>query len=77
MGAKTMGYKVRLQKINRSANYTYCVTVPLVLVEAAGLAKGEEMEWTVEDKNTFVLTRRSPVPVKRRQTTSAQTATRN
>ena len=39
-----MGYKVRLQKINRSANYTYCVTVPVVLVETAGLAKGEEMD---------------------------------
>ena len=68
-----MGYKVRLQKINRSTNYTYCVTVPLVLVEAAGLKKGEEMEWTVEDKNTFVLARCSPVPVKSRGASSAET----
>jgi len=69
-----MGYKVRLQKINRSSNYTYCVTVPVVLVETAGLAKGEELEWTLEDKNTFVLTRRSPVPIKRRQSVSKGTA---
>ena len=71
-----MGYKVRLQKINRSANYTYCVTVPVVLVEAAGLAKGEALEWTVEDKNTFVLTRRAPVPVNRRGITPERTAIR-
>ena len=62
-----LGYKVKLQKINRSANYTYCITLPVVLVEMAGLKKGEEMEWTVEDKNTFVLTRRSPVPIKHRK----------
>ena len=68
-----MGYKVRLQKINRTTNYTYCVTVPLVLVEAAGLVKGEQMEWTVEDKNTFVLARCSPVPLKRPGSRPAET----
>jgi len=63
-----MGYKVKLQKINRSANYTYCVTVPLVLAEAMGLVKGDELEWAIEDKNTLVLTRQRPVPPRPRRT---------
>lgn len=68
-----MGYKVKLQKINRSANYTYCVTVPLVLAEAMGLSKGEELEWAIEDKNTLILTRQRPVPLRRRKTGSKST----
>ena len=54
-----MGYKVKLQKIERPTNKTFCVTVPLVMVEAMELKKGEEFEWFIEDKNTMVLKRRN------------------
>ena len=53
-----MGYKVKLQKIERPTNRTFSVTVPVVMVEAMGLKKGEEFEWFVEDKNTMVLRRK-------------------
>jgi hypothetical protein len=54
-----MGYKVKLQKIERPTNKTFCVTVPVVMVEAMELKKGEEFEWFIEDKNTMVLKRRN------------------
>ena len=37
-----MGYKVKLQKVNRPTNNTFFVTVPVVLVETMELMKGEE-----------------------------------
>ncbi|MCX6872471.1 MAG: hypothetical protein NTW21_01485 [Verrucomicrobia bacterium] len=33
---------------------------PAALAEAAQIEKGEEMEWPVEDRNTFVLRRVKP-----------------
>ena len=56
-----MGYKVKLQKIDRPTNRTFSVTLPVVMVEALELKKGETFEWFVEDKNTMVLKRRKPL----------------
>ena len=53
-----MGYKVKLQKVSRPTNNTFFVTVPIVFVEALEMEKGEEFEWTIEDKNTLVLRRK-------------------
>ena len=53
-----MGYKVKLQKIERPTNKTFCVTVPVVMVEAMDLKKGDELEWFIEDKNTMILRRK-------------------
>lgn len=63
-----MGYSVRLQKISRPTNRSFYVTLPVVLVEALQLEKGEEWQWTVDDLNTLVLHRARPKrsPRKRR-----------
>jgi antitoxin component of MazEF toxin-antitoxin module len=55
-----MAYTVKLQKINRPTNRSFYVTIPVVLVEAMELQKGEEWQWTVDDLNTLVLQRVSP-----------------
>jgi antitoxin component of MazEF toxin-antitoxin module len=55
-----MGYTVRLQKINRPTNRSFYVTIPVVLVETLALQKGEEWQWTVDDRNTLVLQRVRP-----------------
>jgi hypothetical protein len=36
------------------------VNFPAALAEAARIEKGKEMEWLVEDRNTFVLRRVRP-----------------
>jgi len=52
-----MGYKVKVQKVERPTNKSFYVNLPAALAESAGIEKGEEMEWLVEDRNCFVLKR--------------------
>ena len=53
-----MGYLIKVQKVERPTNRSYYLNFPVVLAQAMDLAKGEEWEWSVEDKNTLVLTRK-------------------
>jgi len=52
-----MGYKVKIQKVDRRNTKSFYVNFPVAVAESAQLEKGEEMEWFIEDKNTFVLKR--------------------
>ena len=52
-----MGYKVKIQKVERGATKSFYVNFPAAVAEACALEKGEEMEWLIEDRNTFVLKR--------------------
>jgi antitoxin component of MazEF toxin-antitoxin module len=52
-----MGYLIKVQKVERPTNRSYYVNLPVVLAEAIDLQKGDEWEWSVEDKNTLVLSR--------------------
>jgi bifunctional DNA-binding transcriptional regulator/antitoxin component of YhaV-PrlF toxin-antitoxin module len=55
-----MGYPLKIQKVERPTNKSYYVNFPVALAEALGVVKGEDFEWTVEDKNTVILTRTKP-----------------
>jgi len=55
-----MGHKIKIQRVERGATKSFYVNFPAALAEAARIAKGEEMEWLLEDKNTFVLRRVKP-----------------
>lgn len=52
-----MGYKVKIQRVDRGKTKSFYVNFPAAVAEAAELEKGESMEWVIEDKNTFVLKR--------------------
>ena len=52
-----MGYRIKVQKVERPTNRSYYVNLPVVLAEAMNVKKGDELEWSLEDKNTLVLTR--------------------
>lgn len=54
-----MGYLIKLQKVERPTNRSYYVNLPVVLAEAMDLAKGEELEWIMENKNVLVLVRKN------------------
>lgn len=54
-----MGYKVKIQKVNRGRTKSFYVNFPAAVAEAVQIKKGEEMEWIIEDKNTFVLKRKT------------------
>ncbi len=55
-----MGYKIRVQKVERPTNKSFYVNLPAAIAEATQIEKGEEMEWFVEDRNTFILRRVKP-----------------
>ena len=52
-----MGYKVKIQKVDRGTTVSFYVNFPAAVAEACVLEKGEEMEWLIEDRNNFVLKR--------------------
>ena len=52
-----MGYRIKVQKVERPTNRSYYVNLPVVLAEAISLQKGEQWEWTMEDQNTLILSR--------------------
>lgn len=52
-----MGYKVKIQKVDRGRTKSYYINFPAAVAETAELEKGEEMEWILENKDTFILKR--------------------
>ncbi len=52
-----MGYKVKIQKVERGKTKSFYVNFPAAIAESVQLEKGEEMEWYVDDRDTFILKR--------------------
>ena len=55
-----MGYLVKIQKVERPTNRSFYINLPVVMAEALSIEKGEEFQWSIEDKNTLVLARLRP-----------------
>jgi antitoxin component of MazEF toxin-antitoxin module len=58
--ALVMGYIIKVQKVERPTNRSFYLNLPAVLAEALDIQKGEELQWSVEDKNTLILSRLRP-----------------
>lgn len=52
-----MGYKVKIQRVERGKTSSFYINFPAAVAESCDLEKAEEMEWEIEDRNTFVLKR--------------------
>lgn len=52
-----MGLKVKIQRVERRNTKSFYVNFPAAVAEAAQIEKGEEMEWFIEDRDTYVLKR--------------------
>lgn len=52
-----MGHKVKIQRVERGTTKSFYINFPASIAEAGQIEKGEEMEWFIEDRNTFVLRR--------------------
>ncbi len=55
-----MGYKVRMQRVDRPTNRSFYLNFPAPIADAVEMQKGEELEWLVEDRNTFIVKRLKP-----------------
>lgn len=52
-----MGYKVKIQRVERGKTKSFYLNFPAAIAEAGQIEKGEEMEWLIEDRDTYVLRR--------------------
>lgn len=52
-----MGYKIKIQRVDRGNTKSFYVNFPAAVAEAGEIKKGEEMEWLIQDKDTYVLKR--------------------
>lgn len=55
-----MGYRTKIQKVERPTNQSFYVNLPSAVAQALNIEKGEEFDWLIEDKNTLVLSRVKP-----------------
>ena len=52
-----MGHKVKIQRVERGKTKSFYVNFPAAVAEAAQIKKSEEMEWLIEDRDTYILKR--------------------
>jgi hypothetical protein len=52
-----MGYQVKIQRVDRGNTKSFYVNFPAAVAEAGEILKGEEMEWIIQDKDTYILKR--------------------
>lgn len=52
-----MGYKVKIQRVERGSTKSFYVNFPAAVAEAGEIEKGEEMQWFIQDRDTYVLKR--------------------
>ena len=60
-----MGYPTKVQLIKRKTSQQWYVNFPAVLAQAMEFAKGEVVEWVVEDRTTLTLRRTETRKAKR------------
>jgi bifunctional DNA-binding transcriptional regulator/antitoxin component of YhaV-PrlF toxin-antitoxin module len=65
-----MGYPTKVQLICRKESQQWYVNLPKPVADAMNFAKGEVVEWTIEDRQHLILKRRlvppSRLPAKRK-----------
>lgn len=52
-----MGYKTRVQRIDRAKSQQWYVNLPSALAHALQFSKGEVVEWEIETKDKLILKR--------------------
>jgi bifunctional DNA-binding transcriptional regulator/antitoxin component of YhaV-PrlF toxin-antitoxin module len=62
-----MGYPTKVQCIKRRASEQWYVNFPASLAQAMEFARGEVVEWIVEDKGQLVMRRREVPPSARKK----------
>ncbi len=61
--------KIKIQRVERGNTKSFYVNFPAAVAEAGNIEKGEEMEWYIHDRDTYVLRRttKSKSPITRKQ----------
>jgi len=54
-----MGYKTKIQRIDRPKSQQWYITLPSALAQALSFKKGETVEWEIDSKGALKLLRGS------------------
>lgn len=57
-----MGFPTKVQLIKRKSSEQWYINFPSALAQAMDFARGETVEWSVEDKSLLALRRLNPPP---------------
>ena len=55
-----MGYKTKIQRVDRPTNQSFSVNLPAALAQSFEIEKGEDFDWIIENKNMLLLQRVKP-----------------
>jgi len=73
-----MGFPTKVQLIKRKASEQWYINFPSAVAQAMEFARGETVEWLVEDKSLLALRRpQAPPPVLKKTLRSSSTASSN
>jgi hypothetical protein len=70
-----MGFPTKVQLIKRQASEQWYINFPSAVAQALEFAKGESVEWIIEDKSLLALRRHAPpAPVLKKTLRSSTTS---
>jgi hypothetical protein len=74
-----MGFPTKVQLIKRRASEQWYINFPSAIAQAMEFARGETVEWIVEDKSMLVLRRHNtpPSPLKKKPHPDSSTTSKN
>ena len=73
-----MGFPTKVQLIKRKASEQWYINFPSAVAQAMEFARGETVEWLIEDKSLLALRRpEAPPPVLKKTLRSSSTASSN
>jgi hypothetical protein len=73
-----MGFPTKVQLIKRKASEQWYINFPSAVAQAMEFARGETVEWLIEDKSLLALRRpQAPPPVLKKTLRSSSTASSN
>ncbi len=57
-----MGFPTKVQLIKRKSSVQWYINFPSALAQAMDFARGETVEWSIEDNSLLALRRLTPLP---------------
>lgn len=68
-----MGYPTKVQLIRRQASQQWYINFPAALAQAMEFARGETVEWIIQDRSQLLLRRLSAPPASKKKRPGSST----
>jgi hypothetical protein len=74
-----MGYPTKVQLIQRQASQQWYINFPAAIAQGMDFEKGEDVEWTIVDREHLILSRKQvpPAPSAQKKTPPSSSNSKN